>query len=219
MDIFRAQFWYYCHLKQHEKQQLKQSQYSRCCERQMSKALMSYCLQDVIFGAVVEHAGHTGQAWCGKVSSDKWIPKLTVPLLHQPFQGKGEKPNSYVRAEPFPFFFPLLLSSCDICCDQGIVGLCIWCRLFSCGVSHIISAWSYCRVLPVFHTSSKHCACAKGRRAWEQLWRCTWHKSEGSSLRGLCGHPGSTAGHSNTAAIAGTISDIKGFLPCLQLPP
>lgn len=104
MDIFRAQFWYYCHLKQHEKQQLKQSQYSRCCERQMSKALMSYCLQDVIFGAVVEHAGHTGLAWCGKVSSDKWIPKLTVPLLHQPFQGKGEKPNSYIRAEPFPFF-------------------------------------------------------------------------------------------------------------------
>lgn len=162
------------------------------------------------------------QVWLGVVKSAQIseFPSWQYPCYTSPSKEKERSQTATLGLSHSPSF--------SLFCWVAVIfvvtkelwgGLCIWCRLFSCGVSHIISAWSYCHVLPVFHTSSKHCACAKGRRAREQLWCCTWYKSEGSSLRGLCGHPGSTAGHSNTAAIAGTTSDIKGFLPCLQLPP
>lgn len=134
-------------------------------------------------GAVDEHAGHTGLAWCVKSAQISEFPSWQYPCYTSPSKARGRKPNSSMRTEPFPSFFPVLLSSCCICCDQGVVGLCIWC-LFSCGVSHTSEpAVTACHVL-LFHTSSKQRGCAKGSRAWEQLGSCTWYKERSSLVQG-----------------------------------
>lgn len=103
-----------------------------------------------------------------KVSSDKWIPKLTVSLLHQPFQGKRKEAKQLHEDWAIPLLLP--------CSAEQLLYL-LWPG--RCGVVHLmfIQLWCFSHI----RTCSYCLPCAAVPHQLQAAWLCQRQPSLGTA--------------------------------------
>lgn len=149
----------------------------------MSKVLMSYYLHDVILKQWLNV--QDAQTWLGAVESAETteFPSWQSPCYTSPFGARGKKLQQD-WAIPLLCLSSVGLSSCDVCCNQGIVGLCFLCHLYNWGVSHVSVLGV--NVMCCLHSTPDPCTVNMPKVNLPQSSCSCWtqHKSEWSSVGG-----------------------------------